>query len=189
MASLGLDLSAVRGVSVSGQQHGTVYWAKGAGRKLAAMGGPPEAAGGEARAAAAGAGGEGEDDNAGVCAERVYILRRFACARVCVCACTCAVLSVAASTVFLAEDRKFTSRAERTVSRRCLRKRGQRLPPRSRKKCADPRQFFSVSWIFLCSGFSPPLGLCRPISLLGRDEVRATRPNEADEVPLGTNRW
>ncbi|CAN0362169.1 unnamed protein product, partial [Hapterophycus canaliculatus] len=37
LAAMGLDLSAVRGVSVSGQQHGTVYWAKGAGEKLDAM--------------------------------------------------------------------------------------------------------------------------------------------------------
>lgn len=34
MAKKGLDLSAVRAVSVSGQQHGTVYWAKGAGDRL-----------------------------------------------------------------------------------------------------------------------------------------------------------
>ncbi|CAM9333617.1 unnamed protein product [Pylaiella littoralis] len=37
MASIGLDLSSVRGLSVSGQQHGTVYWAEGAGEKLDAM--------------------------------------------------------------------------------------------------------------------------------------------------------
>lgn len=37
MASVGLDLSEVRAVSVSGQQHGTVYWAKGAEKKLQAM--------------------------------------------------------------------------------------------------------------------------------------------------------
>lgn len=37
LADMGLDLSSVRGVSVSGQQHGTVYWAKGAGEKLQAM--------------------------------------------------------------------------------------------------------------------------------------------------------
>ncbi|CAM9344138.1 unnamed protein product [Scytosiphon promiscuus] len=38
-AAMGIDLSAVRGVSVSGQQHGTVYWAKGAEEKLKAMAG------------------------------------------------------------------------------------------------------------------------------------------------------
>lgn len=42
---MGLDLSAVRGVSVSGQQHGTVYWAKGAGQKLEAMTAPADAPG------------------------------------------------------------------------------------------------------------------------------------------------
>eukprot|EP00903_Cladosiphon_okamuranus_P010615 g10038.t1 len=42
MAGVGLNLSAVRGVSVSGQQHGTVYWAKGAGQRLDAMAGVEE---------------------------------------------------------------------------------------------------------------------------------------------------
>ena len=37
MSRAGLDLSAVRAVSVSGQQHGTVYWAKGAQERLRAM--------------------------------------------------------------------------------------------------------------------------------------------------------
>lgn len=39
MAGMGLNLSTVRGISVSGQQHGTVYWAKGAGQRLNAMAG------------------------------------------------------------------------------------------------------------------------------------------------------
>ncbi|CAN0417590.1 unnamed protein product, partial [Ectocarpus sp. 12 AP-2014] len=34
-----IDLSAVRGVSVSGQQHGTVYWAKGSQKRLEGMAG------------------------------------------------------------------------------------------------------------------------------------------------------
>lgn len=37
LAVAGFDLSTVRAVSVSGQQHGTVYWAKGAGDRLYAM--------------------------------------------------------------------------------------------------------------------------------------------------------
>lgn len=37
LAIAGYDFSAIRAVSVSGQQHGTVYWAKGAGEKLQAM--------------------------------------------------------------------------------------------------------------------------------------------------------
>lgn len=37
MSRAGLELSAVRAVSVSGQQHGTVYWAKGARERLRAM--------------------------------------------------------------------------------------------------------------------------------------------------------
>lgn len=37
MKTAGLDLADVRAVSVSGQQHGTVYWAKGARDRLAAM--------------------------------------------------------------------------------------------------------------------------------------------------------
>lgn len=51
MAGMGLNLSAVRGVSVSGQQHGTVYWAKGAKQKLDAMAGSEEAQGGGETAA------------------------------------------------------------------------------------------------------------------------------------------
>eukprot|EP00752_Nemacystus_decipiens_P002575 g2413.t1 len=51
MASMGLNLSAVRGISVSGQQHGTVYWAKGAGQKLESMAGSGDAdAGGDTTA-------------------------------------------------------------------------------------------------------------------------------------------
>lgn len=52
LASIRLDLSSVRGLSVSGQQHGTVYWAKGAGEKLDAM-----AADDDNNGADAGAGG------------------------------------------------------------------------------------------------------------------------------------
>ena len=37
MSRAGFELSAVRAVSVSGQQHGTVYWAKGARERLRAM--------------------------------------------------------------------------------------------------------------------------------------------------------
>ena len=37
MSRAGLKLSAVRAMSVSGQQHGTVYWAKGARERLRAM--------------------------------------------------------------------------------------------------------------------------------------------------------
>lgn len=39
MSEAGISLSAVKSISVSGQQHGTVYWARGAGERLTEMAG------------------------------------------------------------------------------------------------------------------------------------------------------
>lgn len=65
MAGLGLHLSAIRAVSVSGQQHGTVYWAKGAGERLRAMAADAGAAEGEQSARRPAAAGASKDGSGG----------------------------------------------------------------------------------------------------------------------------